>query len=224
LVQSRRQRWQELQGRLCCRRSLHRLRRQWIFAFTDTDRDVDCWGGSLEAKFWGRDPVQVRPNLLRTDYLLIGADKRGIDQNNDLNGSWSARTVFKYNEDLNTTYYGGYISFGGEYSLGFLGTGGLWESLGSAPISRPGPVSMTPRPTMTASLPSNSSRSLSKDDLAFIGSVSFETRKQFGPRTSLSVWSAYEYISSVPEMRDSNGDRPTRIETTAPSPLAPCCA
>ena len=130
MVQSRRQRWQELQGRLCCRRSLHRLRRQWIFAFTHTDRDVDCWGGSLEAKFWGRDPVQVRPNLLRTDYLLIGADIRGIDQNNDLNGSWSARTVFKYNEDLNTTYYGGYISFGGEYSLGFLGTGGLWESLG----------------------------------------------------------------------------------------------
>jgi hypothetical protein len=40
--------------------------------FTHTDRDVDYWGGSLEAKFWGRDPVQVRPNLLRTDYLLIG--------------------------------------------------------------------------------------------------------------------------------------------------------
>jgi hypothetical protein len=77
---------------------------------------------------------------------------------------------------------------------------------------------------MTGSLPSNSSRSLSKDDLAFIGSVSFESRKQFGPRTSLSLWSDYEYISSVPEMRDSNGDRPTRIETTAPSPLAPCCA
>ncbi|MGB6767486.1 MAG: hypothetical protein WBE50_05235 [Methyloceanibacter sp.] len=72
----------------------------------------------------------MRPNLLRTDYLLIGADIRGIDQNNDLNGSSSARTVFKYNEDLNTTYYGGYIGFGGEYSLGFLGTGGLWESLG----------------------------------------------------------------------------------------------
>ena len=53
------------------------------------------------------------------------------------------------------------------------------------------------------SLPSNSSRSLSKDDLAF---------KQFGPRTSLSLWSDYEYISSVPEMRDSNGNRPTRTE------------
>jgi hypothetical protein len=88
--------------------------------FTYTDRDVDYWGGSLEAKFWGRDPVQVRPNLLRTDYLLIGAAIRGIDQNNDLNGSSSARTVFKYNEGLNTTYYGGYIGFGGEYSLGFL--------------------------------------------------------------------------------------------------------
>ena len=45
-----------------------------------------------------------------------------------------------------------------------------------------------------------------------IGSVSFETRKQFGPRTSLSLWSDYEYISSVPEMHYSNGDRPTRID------------
>jgi len=143
----------------------------------------------------------VRPNLLRTDYLLIGADIRGIDQDNDLNGSWSARTVFKYNEDLNTTYYGGYIASVASIALAFLVPAACGRASGSAPISRPGPVSMTPRPTMTASLPSNSSRSLSKDDLAFIGSVSFETRKQFGPRTSLSLWSDYEYISSVPEMR-----------------------
>ena len=68
---------------------------------------------------------------------------------------------------------------------------------------------------MTAALPSNSSSTpglLSNDDLAFIGSVSLETRKQIGPRTSLSLWTDYEYISSVPEMHYSNGDRPTRIE------------
>jgi hypothetical protein len=93
--------------------------------------------------------------MLRTDYLLIGADIRGIDQNNDLNGSSSARTVFN-NEDLNTTYYGGYVGFGGEYSLGFLGTGGPWESLGLRSYFSARAVSMTPQSTMT--LPSNSSR------------------------------------------------------------------
>ena len=42
--------------------------------------------------------------------------------------------------------------------------------------------------------------SKSSDDLAFIGTISLETRKQIGLRTSLSLWTDYEYISSVPEM------------------------
>ena len=41
----------------------------------------------------------MRPKLLHTDYFIIGADIRGIDQNNDLNGTSSARSIFKYNED-----------------------------------------------------------------------------------------------------------------------------
>ena len=32
-----------------------------------------------------------------------------------------------------------------------------------------------------------------------------------GQRTSLSLWTDYEYISSVPEMRYATGSRPTRI-------------
>ena len=57
----------------------------------------------------------------------------------------------------------------------------------------------------------NSRLSKSSDDLAFIGTVSLETRKQIGLRTSLSLWTDYEYISSVPEMRYANTSRPTRI-------------
>ena len=66
---------------------------------------------------------------------------------------------------------------------------------------------------MTAASPShfvpafNSKISKSNDDLAFIGTVSLETRKQIGLRTSLSLWTDYEYISSVPEMRYA-GQRP----------------
>ena len=50
------------------------------------------------------------------------------------------------------------------------------------------------------------------DELAFIGTVSLETRKQIGMRTSLSLWTDYEYISSVPEMHYADFEnRPTRI-------------
>ena len=63
-----------------------------------------------------------------------------------------------------------------------------------------------------ADLPFNSKLSKSSDDLAFIGTVSLETRKQIGTRTSLSLWTDYEYISSVPSMRYNNGSgQPTRI-------------
>ena len=47
----------------------------------------------------------------------------------------------------------------------------------------------------------NSKISKSNDDLAFIGTISLETRKQLGARTSLSLWTDYEYISSVPELQ-----------------------
>ena len=44
--------------------------------------------------------------------------------------SFSGTDVFTYKESLDTTYVGGYIGFGGEYSLGFLSTGGLMNRLG----------------------------------------------------------------------------------------------
>jgi hypothetical protein len=46
----------------------------------------------------------------------------------------------------------------------------------------------------------------------FIGTVSLETRKQIGPRTSLSLWTDYEYISSVPKMHYADDNRSTRID------------
>ena len=66
--------------------------------------------------------------------------------------------------------------------------------------------------------------SKSNDDLAFIGTVSLETRKQIGMRTSLSLWTDYEYISSVPKMRyaDDNGSPDAVSTTRESSPAAPC--
>jgi hypothetical protein len=47
----------------------------------------------------------------------------------------------------------------------------------------------------------------------FIGTISLETRKQIGMCTSLSLWTDYEYISSVPKLRYASEDgRPTVLD------------
>jgi len=58
----------------------------------------------------------------------------------------------------------------------------------------------------------NSRLSQSNDGLAFIGTISLETRKQIGMRTSLSLWTDYEYISSVPKLRYADYGGTTRID------------
>jgi hypothetical protein len=185
--------------------------------FTTASRDVDYWGGSLEAKFWSPNQVQVRPRLMRTNYFMLGADIRGLDQDNHLRGTSRGNSIFTYKEQLDTTYYGGYVGMGGEYSLGFLGTGGIWEALGLRSFfeARVGlyDADTDYRGNFAFQFTPVSSRSsLSQNELAFIGQLSFETRKQIGNRTSLSLWTDYEFISNVPEMRYSNGSRPTKIE------------
>ena len=76
--------------------------------------------------------MHEKPNLYRNDYFIIGADVRGIDQDNTLRSS--VGTAFSYTESLDTTYAGGYIGLGGEYSFGFIpgvkNVGGLYDRLG----------------------------------------------------------------------------------------------
>ncbi|MGH6804819.1 MAG: hypothetical protein ACREC3_15855 [Methyloceanibacter sp.] len=181
---------------------------------TKTDRDADYWGAQAELKFGRAEPVHVKPNLYRNDYFIVGADVRGIDQDNTLRSSTG--TAFSYKESLDTTYVGGYIGLGGEYSLGFLTGGGLYDRLGLRTFiaGRAGLYSAdTDYDGRFASGSFGSKISQSNDELAFIGTVSLETRKQIGMRTSLSLWTDYEYISSVPKMHYADDDgRPTRID------------
>jgi len=188
---------------------------------TKTDRDVDYWGGQAELKFGHADPIYEKPYFYRNDYLIIGADVRGIDQDNTLRSS--VGTTFAYKESLDTTYTGGYIGVGGEYSFGFIpiigsavkGVGGLYDRLGLRTFInlRAGLYNAdTDYDGRFASGSFTSKLSNSTDDLAFIGTVSLETRKQIGPRTSLSLWTDYEYISSVPKMHYADDNRPTRID------------
>ena len=175
-----------------------------------TSRDVDYWGGSGEFKFGRLEPVYEKPNFYRNDYFIVGADVRGIDQDIKIHGKFDGDPILTYKETLDTTYYGGYIGFGGEYSFGFIpgvkNIGGLYDRLGLRTFinARAGLYSaQTDYDGRFAFdfFDFNSKISKSSDDLAFIGTISLETRKQIGARTSLSLWTDYEYISSVPEMQ-----------------------
>jgi hypothetical protein len=189
---------------------------------TKTDREADYWGGQVELKFGRLEPVHTKPAIYRNDYFIVGADVRGIDQDNHLRSP--VGTPFTYKETLDTTYVGGYIGIGGEYSFGFIpfvgsavkGVGGIYDRLGLRTFInlRAGLYDAeTDYDGRFAGGGFNSRLSQSNDELAFIGTVSLETRKQIGMRTSLSLWTDYEYISSVPKMRYANDDgRPTQID------------
>jgi hypothetical protein len=193
---------------------------------TFTDREATYWGGQAELKFGRLEPVNVRPDLYRNDYFIVGFDIRGIDQDNKLHGQTSGNApVFTYKETLDTTYTGGYIGIGGEYSFGFIpglkGEGGLYDRLGLRTFisARAGLYNAeTDYDGGFAYLftPGSSKISKSNDELAFIGTVSLETRKQIGPRTSLSLWTDYEYISSVPKLEYAGAPgTTTRIDDEA---------
>jgi hypothetical protein len=187
---------------------------------TKTDRDADYWGGQAEFKFGRAEPVYEKPNFYRNDYFIIGADVRGIDQDNRLRSPvGTGFTSFNYTESLDTTYVGGYVGLGGEYSFGFIpgvkNVGGLYDRLGLRTFvsARAGLYNADTDYNGRFATGSFGSRiSQSTDELAFIGTVSLETRKQIGMRTSLSLWTDYEYISSVPQIRYADENRPTRID------------
>jgi hypothetical protein len=161
---------------------------------------------------------------------------RAIDQNNrlNLNGDGFDVNQIKYSESLDTTYAGAYLSIGGEYNiLGYLGIGGSW-GLRSLISLRAGvyDASTDYSGRFTPDGGSTTHLGLSDDQVAFIGAASFETRKQLGPRTSLSLVTDYEYYSFAPQMKLSmptsrrqppspaGSTRPTS-RTTMPSRCAP---
>ncbi len=182
-----------------------------------THRDVDFWGASTEARF-GRRPAPLPDSggyLFRFGYVGVGADVRGIYQDNAVKvGSSAARSPkINYTESLDTTYWGSYLAVGGEYNvLGYLGIGKTW-GLRSFVTLRAGVYDASTNYgghfRASGPFPNVSTRlSLSDDKAAFIGGGSFETRKQFGPRTSLSLLTDYEWFSYAPQMKYVDADVP----------------
>jgi len=176
---------------------------------TNTNRDVDYWGVGAEARF-GKAPAPAPDRggyLFRLAYVGVGGDVRGIDQDNRLSLSGDGPNI-NYAETLDTTYAGAFLSVGGEYNLlDYLGVGG---SLGlRSLLSLRGGIynADTDYSGRFNARGSTTRLGLSDDQVAFIGAASFETRKQFGPRTSLSLVSDYEWYSFAPKMKYVNADR-----------------
>jgi hypothetical protein len=117
----------------------------------------------------------------------------------------------KYAETLDTTYAGAFLSLGGEYNvLGYLGMGSSW-GLRSAINLRAGVYDASTDYSGRFSPDGGNTThlGLSKDQVAFIGAVSFETRKQLGPRTSLSLVTVDADL--VPGFRFEGGVNKTNI-------------
>ena len=184
---------------------------------TITDREADFWGASTELAFGSARPQRPRYEggfLFDVYHFGIGADVRGIDQDNRirLNPDGQGSSI-RYDETVDTTYFGGYLSITGEYNiLGYFGIGGSW-GIRSFATFRAGLYGTDVDYTGRFIQADNSTRlNLSDNEVAFIGSASFETRKQFGGRTSLSLLTDYEYFSYVPRMRYADTNNRTYID------------
>lgn len=168
-----------------------------------SERDVNNWSVSLDAKKYMTPDVMGVTQAPHRRYLALGADVRGIYQDLDVTFSSPTLATFNgtYDEELDTTYYGLYAAWGGDYSP-FLFKG-LWNRWGlRSSFALRGGVYYADTDYKGALVDNSgavasatSSLSLSEDDVAFIGGLTLETSKRLGIRSKLTLRSDYEYYS-----------------------------
>lgn len=171
----------------------------------NSDRDVKFWGASLESRWLAGPAMMGVTQAPSPKYFSIGADIRGIDQELSLRTTNPGNAVVStYNEDLDTTYYGAFVSYGGDYKP-FLFRG-LWDSWGlqSSFQARAGVYYADADYSGRMAGVVTGALNLSESDVAFIGGLSLVTSKQISRRASLSLRSDYEYYSWVPDMAYAN--------------------
>ena len=179
----------------------------------NSERTVNQWGAALESK-WAinRDFIGLSSPLFRP-YWAVGVDVRGIYQKLDATISTTATNspafsfVDTYGENLNTTYSGAYLAWGADFSpiLPLFRSWGLENAfrlqggIYYAHTSYSGQLANTGSIIGGGGDPT-SALTLSRNDAAFIGGVTLETRKKISSRATLSLKSEYEYYSFVPQM------------------------
>lgn len=187
-------------------------------SFTQTStatRDVHQWGGALELQHTLTPSVMGVTRAGQRRYLAFGADVRGIDQDLDVDFTASRPNGYlvTYDEELDTTYYGAFLAWGGDVPR--LLFGGLRDKLGLRSTFRlQGGVyhaetdyngEMLQVGPQIGGDPT-SALALSDSETAFIGGLALETSKRIGRRASLSLKSDYEYYSYVPTMAYNQQD------------------
>ncbi|MGI9384141.1 MAG: hypothetical protein ACR2PO_13385 [Methyloligellaceae bacterium] len=188
-----------------------------VTLLNDHDREVDHWSVAAELKLGlgGHGGGMKDPQPVKRGYVAFGADFRGIDQELDIRGTATSPGItgtLSYSEDLDTNYYGAFVAYGRDYSLG--GPNGLWARLGLQSSFRlqagvyyaDTDYDGLYATTASTGLIDNGALSLSEEDVAFIGSLTLETRKQINARTTISLQSEYTYYSWVPEMSYNDTD------------------
>ena len=177
---------------------------------SNTSREVDHWGLSLEFKqqIAGEEAYREPGTVSNMGYLALGADIRSIDQGLDMRVTHTSVPInFRYKEDLETRYYGVYAAWGGDYTLPLISQLVSGLGLQSSFMFRGGVYYADTDFSGTSSLPGglggavlDGTLNLSNDDVAFIGGLMLETRKQINSRAAFSLKGGYEYYSYVPKM------------------------
>ncbi|MEG6508055.1 hypothetical protein V6C03_03640 [Methyloligella sp. 2.7D] len=171
-------------------------------------RDVDHWGTQLEGRYY---VTGVPGNaFFNASYVALGGDIRAINQDTSIKFTPGTGGQFaRYGESLDTTYYGGYVALGGDYAWPIISnmTGGLgFESSFKGYV---GVYSADADYNGRLSGAAASKLGLSTTETSVIAGLTLETRKEFTPRTSLSLVTTHEYYSWVPDMEyfDPSGGR-----------------
>lgn len=166
-------------------------------------RNVTNWGTEVEGRYYLHGSPSF--GFIDPTFLALGGDVRQIDQNTRINFATRINPTFAfYREGLDTTYSGGYLAVGGNYSLPFFS--GLTSSLGLR-SSFKGYVGLYNADTSYHGKfysDGINSLNLSKNNATVIAGLTLQTTKQVTPRTSLSLVSSYDFYSWVPDMKYSD--------------------
>lgn len=173
---------------------------------TNTDRDVDHWGVSLEAQLnrYGM-PLAHENSLVR-----FGVAIKAIEQELSLfaNDIVDGETI-DYRENLDTFYYGAYIAFdrtvelGGSFSLSLNAEAGAYYADTSYKSNYTANFGCG-----CATAVDTSVEKLSDDDVSFIGSLRVELNKKLSWGT-LGLFAEGEYYSYAPKVLYNNVDSDT---------------
>ena len=189
---------------------------------TDVDRKVVYWGGAIEYTF-SREAAPVQslkdapaPEISAPFQWRAGLSIRQLDQEMHLFSVDRGPTAdpVTLDDDLDTSYYGGYVGFSSVKEVGY----GLRLKLSGETGLYYAHTEYDGAYTATASLgddsPVNQSISLSDDAPAFIGLLHLLIERDFG-RTTIGLFGEAEWLSYVPKVlyndTDLNGGVPFDI-------------